>query len=106
MLAVVGVAITLVVVLSGNDGGVAEPIVSTTEGTTSVIPPSPTPPVVTDVPPSEITTLSPGEGPDTDQPSPTPDKTPLELEEIISGAFAPTSFNASWTSGMFFLHNA
>ncbi|KOB72660.1 putative dipeptidyl-peptidase, partial [Operophtera brumata] len=85
MLAVVGVAITLVVVLSGNEAGVAEPIVSTTEGTTTVIPPSPTPPVVTDAPPSQTTTSSPDEEPATDPPSSTPEE-PLELEEIISPA--------------------
>lgn len=94
MLALIGAAITLVVVFSGNEGGVAEAIVSTTEGTTTVLPPSPTQPDVTTASPPTTTTLSP-------ETTPSPDQTPLSLEEIISGVFSPTSFNASWTSGIF-----
>lgn len=104
MLVAIGVVVTLVVVLSGNEGGaIAEPIVSTTEGPTtpistspsSVAPPSPDPPPtdpgVTPTPDPEGTTV-------TEEP-PAPNEGPLQLEEIINGNFAPISFNATWTTG-------
>lgn len=91
MLVAVGVVITLVVVLSGNEGGgVAEPIVST-EGPTTPISPSTTTTTST----STEAPVAPTEPPVTE-----PQPTPLELEEIIEGIYSPPSFNATWSTGL------
>ncbi|XP_075972694.1 venom dipeptidyl peptidase 4-like isoform X2 [Anticarsia gemmatalis] len=88
MVAIIGVVIALVVVLTGDDAS-AEDLVSTTEGPT---PPTTLPTTITAVPP----TADPGT---TEPPITDPPPAPLDLDEIIEGVFSPPSFNASWSSG-------
>lgn len=93
MVIVVGVVIALVVVLSGNEGGTAEPIVTpSTEGPTTVIT-IPTEPTTTSPPTAAPTTT---EDPVVEPPAP---DEPIALEDIINGVFAPSSFNGTWTTG-------
>ncbi|XP_013161751.1 PREDICTED: venom dipeptidyl peptidase 4-like isoform X1 [Papilio xuthus] len=108
MVAVIAVVITLVVVLSGNEAGPSEPIVSTTEGPTSPLDPStttttttttttpPVDPTTTTLDPSTTTTTTTTttEGPITAP----PDTLPIDLEDIINGVFAAPSFNGTWTT--------
>lgn len=92
MLAVIGVVIALAVVLTGGDG-VAEPIISTTEG------PTVPGPIVTV--PSTTTTTSTTSSPVTpEEPTTSPDDGEITLEDFVSGGFASQSFNGTWVSGL------
>ncbi|CAH0717358.1 unnamed protein product, partial [Brenthis ino] len=92
MLAAIGVIITLAVVLTGNDGGSAEPIIAPTEGptipTTVVTPPT----ISTPVEPPVTTTTSTTQAPTTE-----PDDE-IGLEEIVLGAYAAQPFNGTWVT--------
>ncbi|CAB3256705.1 unnamed protein product [Arctia plantaginis] len=83
MLAIIAVIVTLVVVLTGGDSAAVDPII-TTEGPTSP-----------DIPTSEAQTTSPIAVETTTEAV----LSPIDLEEIIEGAFATPSFNATWASG-------
>ncbi|KAL0839372.1 hypothetical protein ABMA28_016105 [Loxostege sticticalis] len=106
MVAVIGAVIALVVVLSGNEGGNAEAIVSPTQvpSTISTTPSQPTEPTQSTAstpivpPPTSTTTTTTTVAPPTDPTAP-PESEELDLESIINGAFAPAAFNATWTSG-------
>ncbi|CAD0244225.1 unnamed protein product [Spodoptera exigua] len=106
MLAVAGVVIALIIVLSPDSTSATPtpaPIVSTTdsgatgttEGPTSPLTPSTTPSTTT----STTTTSSTTTTTTTTTEAPDGPPGPLDLEEIIDGAFSPPSFNATWTSG-------
>ncbi|CAG9090420.1 unnamed protein product [Plutella xylostella] len=105
MLLTVGVVITLVVLLSGNEGGSASPIVTPPDPTTPSTPgtPAPTPetPPATPEPPPETTPGTPEIPESTPDPTPSPPEElePIQLEDIISGAYTPNGFNGSFTSG-------
>nr|XP_049696840.1 venom dipeptidyl peptidase 4 isoform X1 [Helicoverpa armigera]XP_049696841.1 venom dipeptidyl peptidase 4 isoform X1 [Helicoverpa armigera]XP_049696842.1 venom dipeptidyl peptidase 4 isoform X1 [Helicoverpa armigera]XP_049696843.1 venom dipeptidyl peptidase 4 isoform X1 [Helicoverpa armigera] len=96
MLAVIGVVITLVVVLTGNEAGPVEPIVSTEGPTTPIEPSSST---TTSTTTTESPTSTEAGGTTTESGVTEPPLTPLELEEIIEGIYSPPSFNASWSTG-------
>lgn len=89
MLVALGVVITLIIVLSGGDNGVAQPIVSTERPTTPVVPVDPTTAAPTTAAPTTVT----------EPPTTEPPPAELELEEIIDGIYSPPSFNATWSSG-------
>ncbi|XP_039746019.1 venom dipeptidyl peptidase 4-like isoform X2 [Pararge aegeria] len=88
MLVAIGVVITLVVVLSGNEGAESEPIL-TTEGPTF---PTTIPTTTTST--TTTTTTTTTEAPTTQPPLPE-----IELEDIINGEYSSPSFNGTWTSG-------
>ncbi|XP_026313820.1 venom dipeptidyl peptidase 4-like [Hyposmocoma kahamanoa] len=90
MLAVIGAVVALVVVLSGNEGGDADEQ-TTTDGPTPVTTPSTTTLSTTSSTTSSTTTT---ELPVTDPPTDL-----IDLEDVINGVFAPTSFNGTWISG-------
>lgn len=91
MLVAAAVVVTLVVVLSGNEGGEASPIEGP-DAPTTYIPP----------PPTEATTISTTEGllPTTEGPSTELPPSQLELQDVIDGLYSAPIFNASWSSGM------
>lgn len=87
MLVTIGIVITLVVVLTGDDSS-AEQIISTTQGPTiptpTLIPPSSTTTTTTTTTTTETpTTPSPGE---------------INLDDIVNGEFSSPIFNGTWTS--------
>lgn len=86
MLAVIGVVIALVVVFTGGEDSVPDPTV-TTESPTTPISTSTAAPTTTDT----TTTTEP--------PTTIEQFAPIDLDDIIDGAFSPPSFNATWTSG-------
>lgn len=92
MLAVIGGVVALVVVLSGNEGGDADDI-TTTDGPTPVT----TPPTTTMSPPDPDTT--PSTTTTVEPPTDPPPTDSIDLEDVINGVFAPTSFNGTWVSG-------
>ncbi|XP_028157374.1 venom dipeptidyl peptidase 4-like isoform X2 [Ostrinia furnacalis] len=105
MVVVIGVVIALVVVLSGNEGGTAEAIVSTTQGPTTVstvstiateTPSTESTPIVNPPTSTTTTTTTTTEAPTT---TPEPEEDLLDLPSIINGAFTPAGFSAVWTSG-------
>nr|XP_026491309.1 venom dipeptidyl peptidase 4-like isoform X1 [Vanessa tameamea]XP_026491310.1 venom dipeptidyl peptidase 4-like isoform X1 [Vanessa tameamea] len=87
MLVAIGVVITLVVLLTGNDAGSADPIISTTEG--------PTFPTTIPVPSTTTTTTTTTT---TEAPPSTPGLGEINLEDVINGEFASPIFNGTWTS--------
>ncbi|CAH0629038.1 unnamed protein product [Chrysodeixis includens] len=90
MLVAIAVVVTLVVVLSGNEGGSASPIEGP-DSPTTYIPPPPTETTTAATTQADLTT---SEAPVTELPP-----SQLELQDIIDGLYAPPSFNASWSSG-------
>lgn len=92
MVVAIAVVVTLVVVLSGNEGGEASPIEGP-DAPTTYIPPPPT--QTTTAAATTEGDYSTSEAPTTELPP-----TPLELQDIIDGLYSPPSFNASWASGM------
>ncbi|XP_026746181.1 venom dipeptidyl peptidase 4-like isoform X2 [Trichoplusia ni] len=91
MVVAIAVVVTLVVVLSGNEGGEASPIEGP-DAPTTYIPPPPT--QTTTAAATTEGDYSTSEAPTTELPP-----SPLELQDIIDGLYSPPSFNASWASG-------
>ncbi|XP_023945093.2 venom dipeptidyl peptidase 4 [Bicyclus anynana] len=90
MLVAIGVVITLVVVLTGNEGDAAPPIV-TTEGPTF---PTTTPTIPTTTTSTTTPTTTTTEAPTTLPPPPE-----IELEDVINGEYSASTFNGTWISG-------
>lgn len=86
MVAIIGVVVALVVVFSGDKGGDAEPIISTTAST-------PTIETTTEIPDSSSTVST------TTTSTEPPGGPELDLESIIGEAFSPPSFDATWSTG-------
>ncbi|XP_072941635.1 venom dipeptidyl peptidase 4 [Epargyreus clarus] len=89
MVIIIAVVVTLSVVLTGGE---ADSIITTTEGPTSPVPPSSTTTTTT------TTTTTPEPTTPTEPPTLPPGPDQIELEDIINGVFAASSFNGTWTS--------